>query len=339
MKIVAVMMMRNEADVIESWVRYYIGAVDHIIITDHLSVDGSGDLVRKLIAEGLPISLEIENRPGYLQEERMKKMMLRAFFEFEADWVLLLDADEFLIPPAGRPLRYVFNELRNDRPLKVAWTTYIPTESDPDEPNVLKRVTHRLDHEVKQVFKVMIPAKIGREPEAVIEMGSHNMRLGKRKVKLQDAPSGMSLAHFPVRSKEQIASKVMVGWLATLTRPEYCEGQCYHWKLLFDNFLNNERGFSGDLGEIAFHYLGGTKEEKGFSKVVNGPIEGMLTDFAIRYPSDSTCNPLKLFAQTAEEIALKYGQLNARVALMESSPKTSRRNLLAALSGVLSGRK
>ena len=339
MKIVAVMSMRNEADIIETWVRYYVKVVDHIIITDNLSVDGSGDILRKLIAEGLPISVEVDNRPTHLQGERMQKMMRHAFFEFEADWVLLLDADEFLIPPAGRTLRDIFSELKKDRLLKVAWTTYIPTESDPDEPNVLKRVSHRLEIEVKRSHKVMVPAKIGKKTKAVIRMGNHGMRMGRQKVKSQKAPSGMSLAHFPVRSKEQLSTNILVGWIASLARPDYTEGQTYHKKILFDDFFKNEGEAFGDLKETAINYFGSEQEEHESPRILYGPIEDSLSDFTIKYSSDSTCAPLKVFARTAEDIALHCGQLNAQVVAIKSSPKAAFKNFLATLTGLLSGRK
>ncbi len=339
MKIVAVMSMRNEADIVETWVRYYVEAVDHIIITDNMSVDGSGDILQELIAEGLPISVEVDNRPAHFQEERMQKMMRRAFLEFEADWVLLLDADEFLIPPAGRTLRDIFGKLKKNRLLKVAWTTYIPTESDPDEPNILKRVSHRLENEVKRSHKVMVPAKIGKKAKAVIKMGNHGMRIGRRRVDTQRAPSGMSLAHFPVRSKEQLATKILVGRIASLARSNYTEGEGYHQKILFDRFFENKGEAFSDLKEMAVNYFGSGKEEHESPRIINGPIEDSLSDFTIKYSSDSICTPLRVFASTAEDIASNCGKLTAQVTTIRSSPKAAFKNFLATLIALLPGRK
>ena len=267
------MLMRNEADIIESWVRYYAKEVDHIIITNNLSVDGSGDLMHKLIAEGLPITLEEDNRHGFLQNERMQKMMRRAFSEFKADWVLLLDADEILIPPAGKTLRETFTALKDDRLLKVPLFTYVPMECDSDEPNVLKRITHRLDNEVTQCNKVMVPATIGRKQKAVIKMGNHNMAMRGRLIKKQDAPLGMYLAHFPVRSKEQLATKALVGWLSLLARPNYNHGDCYHWKNLFDQFFDDKEGAFNDLQDVAINYVRESENKNESPNVISDPIE------------------------------------------------------------------
>lgn len=333
MKIIAVMSMRNESDIVESWVRYYVHAVDHVIITNNSSVDGSGELLRKLLAEGLPLTVDVDNRSGFFQEQRMRKMMRRAFFEFQADWVLLLDADEFVVPPRGRTIREVFNELKNDCPIKLAWTTYVPTDTDPDEPNILRRITHRLEYEVKNFYKVMVPAEIGKKRQAVIMMGNHDIRINGKSVTTQDTPSGMYLAHFPVRSKEQLATKILVGWLATLARPNHIKGENYHWKLLFDKIFNGGGEIPDSLENMAINYLGGTEKKSGSSKLIDGAIEETLFNFSIRYDKDSTSDPLKVFARTAEEIASNCGQLSAQLAALQSSPKAAIINALSVFSG------
>ena len=328
MKIVAVMSMRNEVDIIETWVRYYAGKVDHIIITDNLSIDGSGDLVNKLINEGLPVSMEVDNRLGHLQTERVHKMMNRAFIEFQADWILLLDADEFLVPLPGKTFYDILEGLKDNRPLKLAWKTYIPTENDVDDLNVLKRVTYRLENEVNQYYKVMVPAKIGENPKTEIMMGNHSIRKGGKDIKAQDAPSGMFLAHFPVRSMRQVMTKIMVGWLTTLIRPEYAQGDCYHWKLMFDSFIKNEGEAYDNLQNMAVNYLGVT--ENGESpRLVNCPVDEMLLKYSINYFSDAQCRPFSMFARTAEDIATDYGRMAAEMVAVKSDYEKKDRNVLA----------
>ena len=49
MKIVAISMVRNEADVIEAFVRHHAGLVDELIVVDHRSIDGTDELLRELV--------------------------------------------------------------------------------------------------------------------------------------------------------------------------------------------------------------------------------------------------------------------------------------------------
>lgn len=311
MKLVAVVSMRNEVDIIESWARYYARMVDHIIITDNKSIDGSGELVQKLIDEGLPISLETDNRLGHFQAERMQKMMHQALSEFQADWVLLLDSDEFIIPSAGKSLYDIFSEVKNDQPLNLPWKTYIPTESDPEELNVLKRIAHRLEKEVDQYYKVMIPARIGEDPNTIIMRGNHCVRMGQKMMNAQVAPSGTFLAHFPIRSMGQITTKIMVGWLTTVIKPDYVKKEGFHWKLLYDSFVESNGKPFDELENMAINYLG-VAAHGHKPRVINSPIDKALSDFSIRYFSEVQYQPFTIFAKTAEDIAYDLGRLAAQ---------------------------
>lgn len=56
-KIVLVSMVKNEADIIESFVRHSLTYADELIIADHQSSDGTWEMLQKLRAEGLPLTL------------------------------------------------------------------------------------------------------------------------------------------------------------------------------------------------------------------------------------------------------------------------------------------
>ena len=54
-RIAVVSMVRNEADVIESFVRHCLSFADFIFVVDHMSVDDTGDILKALMQEGLPV--------------------------------------------------------------------------------------------------------------------------------------------------------------------------------------------------------------------------------------------------------------------------------------------
>ena len=57
MKIVSITMVKNEMDIIESFIRYNINIVDEMIILDNGSTDYTLDIINNLIEEGLNIVL------------------------------------------------------------------------------------------------------------------------------------------------------------------------------------------------------------------------------------------------------------------------------------------
>ena len=98
-------MVRNEADVIEAFVRYHAEIVDELVVVDHRSVDGTDETLRALVAEGLPLRVRAEDSPVQRQNVVMTGLMREAAVDGGADWVLPLDADEFLVAPAGERAR------------------------------------------------------------------------------------------------------------------------------------------------------------------------------------------------------------------------------------------
>ena len=53
--IAAISMVRNEADVIESFVRHTLRFADRLYITDHRSEDATREILSALVSESLPI--------------------------------------------------------------------------------------------------------------------------------------------------------------------------------------------------------------------------------------------------------------------------------------------
>ena len=101
--IVAVSMVKNEMDIIESFVRHTLTFADRMIIADHQSTDRTRDILGQLQAEGLPIVIETIYTARYAQAEVTTRLMHEAADVYDADLILPLDADEFIVPRGGHP--------------------------------------------------------------------------------------------------------------------------------------------------------------------------------------------------------------------------------------------
>src|SRR5690349_11051897 len=88
-------MVRNEADVIEAFVRHNLAFLDALVVVDHGSFDGTSDVLAKLRDEGLPLRVAHDADPAYRQAQTMTRLAREALGE-GADFVFALDADEFL---------------------------------------------------------------------------------------------------------------------------------------------------------------------------------------------------------------------------------------------------
>jgi glycosyltransferase involved in cell wall biosynthesis len=121
MRFFGVACVKNEANLIEAFVRHNLVYWERLMLLDHGSTDGTSAILQALRVEGLPLEIVSDDGIGKLQGARMSGLMREAARQ-GADWVFLLDADEFIRPRGG-----VLPEPPRDAPpvLKLAWPTHL----------------------------------------------------------------------------------------------------------------------------------------------------------------------------------------------------------------------
>jgi glycosyltransferase involved in cell wall biosynthesis len=94
-------MVKNEEDVIESVLLHLLAeGIDHIIVADNMSTDGTRAILDRLAATH-PIDVVDDNEPAYLQAKKMTALAHRAGRQ-GAEWIVPFDADEVWYSPRGR---------------------------------------------------------------------------------------------------------------------------------------------------------------------------------------------------------------------------------------------
>jgi hypothetical protein len=95
-RIVAITRIKDEIDIVEAFVRHSAELVDHHILIDNGSIDGTLDVLRRLHEDGLRISV-FRNPVPILNTWHFAQILLKLAGRMQqADWVVPLDADEFL---------------------------------------------------------------------------------------------------------------------------------------------------------------------------------------------------------------------------------------------------
>lgn len=102
MTVVAVSMTRDEEDVIESTTRHMLTQVDHVIIADNMSDDGTRKILEEIAAECDRLTVVDDFEKGYYQGLKMTALARQAHVKFGADFVVPYDSDEFWFSPFGR---------------------------------------------------------------------------------------------------------------------------------------------------------------------------------------------------------------------------------------------
>ena len=312
MKLVTISTIRNESDILEAFVRYHLQIVDQMIIINHRSADSSAQILQSLKKEGLPIELteetSLELQQGLFLTHRMKK----AVKDYGADWVIPLDADEFLAVSREGNVREVIEKIPGDKIVKVPWRTYVPLPSDNyQEPNVLKRIQHFRSRENQNLRKIMIPRSLAMKKNGFVAAGNHGFvreSFGKQKEFPYVHMDQLVLAHFPVRSSQQIMTKAFVGWLACLAKPNKEPTEAFHLKLLYDRFKNGREISPEELTSMALEYATATNANALTREDIgHKPLVSETEELTLRYTDKLMVAPLLILAQMAEEFAAALG--------------------------------
>lgn len=210
-------MVRDEADVIGGTLRHMADEVDHLIVADNQSTDGTRDILSDL-ASILPLTVLDDPEPAYYQSSKMSRLAEQAARQ-GATWIVPFDADEIWFARSGR-LREVLPVLPPANVALAQLTNHFSTAIDPDEIDPFRRI----------VWRQAEPASLAKvafrwEPDAVLHQGNHGVTL----------PSGASevwaleVRHFPYRSAEQFVRKARNGAEA-YRATDLPESEGAHWR-------------------------------------------------------------------------------------------------------------
>jgi glycosyltransferase involved in cell wall biosynthesis len=250
MRSVAITCVKNEIDIVEAFVRHTLALVDHLVILDNGSHDGTLDVLRALANEGLPLEIVEDHSPGQYQPQRMTRLMHEyAVARHAADWVFPLDGDEFLA--VRDRLALIPEGVAADRPLLVTWRTYVPDNGDnPCELNPVLRIRRRRVARGREFSKVIVPGALAAVPQATLAQGSHDLLIDGVRCEPVDHPS-CHLGHFPLRSLGQYAAKVAVTSLQyqAMARRNAEAGIHYHYP--FELLKRDWPAFAANLPEVA----------------------------------------------------------------------------------------
>jgi hypothetical protein len=239
MRLVAVSIVKNEADIIEPFVRHTLAWVDHHLIFDHDSTDGTREILAALQREGLPVTLFRDDAPGHLQQARSNHLTRLAVQAHGADWVLPLDADEILTGPDRPTLENFLTTSGGALPVSLPLHDYCPTTTD--DVAVINPVLRLLHCQAKpsRTRKIFLPRSLAQDPGLVTGKGSHALYRGAEPLPDQPLPDTFVLAHFALRSPQHQLLRVVRAELQRQSRGQAAAGLDVHYRLGYQLLATN----------------------------------------------------------------------------------------------------
>lgn len=247
MRIVSVTMVRNEADVLEAFIRHHAQIFDEMVVVLHgESEDGAHDSIVSLRRQGFPIVITKNAESTYRQSKIVTETVQSMRESMDIDVLVPLDCDEFLVCASGT-VRDALEALPAGHVFLAPWRTFVPKKIGwwPEA------LTHRRSHEDPGFSKVIIPREF-LQPSLTIGSGSHNVLLNDQHVPAT-LHNRLWIAHAPIRSPEQAYLKACRSWPQERDNPDRKPGQSYHWESLYER---SRRGpfTHNDAIEIAATY-------------------------------------------------------------------------------------
>ena len=224
LRLVAIAMIGNEADIVEAFVRDNLEYLDHMLIAEHNTLDGTRDILAALVEEGLPITVRRIETPAFQQALVTNELLAEALDRFHPDWVIPLDADEFLDAGGRDALEEDLARLEACHG-RLQWVQHVPTAlDDAQEEHPARRIRHRYAYPPPDpgvnpyVWKLALNCRvIGPYLDRYeLAKGSHNIFFrGTRETSFQRVSivERTVLRHYPVRSFEQLSLKAGLGML------------------------------------------------------------------------------------------------------------------------------
>lgn len=258
MRLAAVTTVRNECDVIESFVRHSAAFFDRLYILDHRSTDSTPAILRNLAEEGLPLALSREDNGIFYQGPTMTRLIKGAHHDQPWDFVMPLDCDEFLCMPDRAALEAALAHLDGAAVGLADLASYVPTaDDDAKQMDVPRRIVHRaktIPEIPRKIGKVVISGAVIGRPGFSLSEGHHGVRVDGKPVP-ERRLDALTLAHFPIRSIEQFVMRAILCRLAWSSRSDYNPGWGWHYETFIEQLKNRPIVSAADLTEAALLYV------------------------------------------------------------------------------------
>ncbi len=236
--LVLTLLCRDEADILESMLRFHLAqGVDRIIATDNGSVDSTLEILRRFERRG-QLTLLQEAEHTHDQAVWVTRMA-RMAAAMGADWVINSDADEFWWPQQGS-LKSTLTQLPESiEGVLVERTNFIPPPRNAldKRPFYLRQtIRERVSH--NSLGKPLPPKLIHRgSRDIAVTDGNHNaLRDGKAIPSVRNA--GIEILHVPIRSYGQLERKIRQGAEALKRNKRVSPGTGDSWQKIYANHLS-----------------------------------------------------------------------------------------------------
>lgn len=210
-KLIMTLLVKNEEGMLEENLLFHKSmGVDGFIVTDNNSTDGTMDIIRRYQQKGWIKEVIMETATNYEQKDWVDRMIWKAKNDYQADWVMNVDADELWCSPSGN----LKNELSNTTAnvLNCRMYSVYPEEETPfwEWNRTVGYVSEpeKYDLSIYSIFERQNKKVIHRTAGYLqISMGNHKVKM----LPMRSKDSDIRVYHYNIRGKRQFMEKMING--------------------------------------------------------------------------------------------------------------------------------
>jgi hypothetical protein len=217
LRIVLTLLVRDEADVVEANLAHHLAlGVDHAIVTDHRSSDGTTEILERFAGDGR-LTLIREESEELRQSDWVTRMARLAATEQGADWVINGDADELWWPRDGTLREVLAAVPARFGALRGLWRNFVPRPEDGRPFHERMTIRRPPASDLTDPFHAQVKVVHRAHPDVVVTQGNHDALGASLPLIREWLP--FEVLHFPVRTAEQARRKFRVARDAGLASP------------------------------------------------------------------------------------------------------------------------
>tara|TARA_R100001369_G_C3320077_1_gene168771 strand:- start:1047 stop:2957 length:1911 start_codon:yes stop_codon:yes gene_type:complete len=246
-KLIMTYLVRNEANIIEDGIRFHAAqGVDRFIIMDNLSTDDTRKTLERLSDE-FPIDYIFQSEDDYRQSEWVTMMARKAATEYDADWVISSDADEFWVTSqdtlknaiAKIPPSVGVARVQRHNAAMTRWNNVKPfnAQSHP-------MINTVFENQSLNSNLGPLPPKVIHRARADITVHQGNHSTSSIEGQTTEESTAIRILHFPYQSLNKYKSKILLGGAAYARNDTYPESVGATWRAEYKKIT------SGDINLI-----------------------------------------------------------------------------------------
>ncbi|MEC9375404.1 MAG: glycosyltransferase family 2 protein [Pseudomonadota bacterium] len=236
MKLIMTLLVRDEEDILRANLEFHRAqGVDFFIITDNKSEDSTAEIAREYEERGLACYI-FEGNDDYSQADWVTHMARVAAKEYQADWVINNDADEFWWPKQNDLKTTFINIPPPSNILVAARHDFVPLLEEQDV--FYRDMVYRKKHSTNAVGKPL-PSKVAHRasPEVMVAQGNHWVEGVGQPITVEHL---IDIFHFPVRSYKQFTNKIVKGGQAYERNTTLDARTGNTWRTLYKEYQRNQ---------------------------------------------------------------------------------------------------